>query len=80
MAWKSRPPEERFWEKVEKTETCWLWTAAKYPGGYGVFGIHPKVMKAAHRFSWELANGPIPEGLWVLHKCDVRHCVRPDHL
>lgn len=83
--YKSRPLAERFWEKVLKTDTCWVWTAAKYPNGYGVIGVGKKpsgdsIMKAAHRLSWELANGPIPDGLWVLHKCDNRPCVRPDHL
>lgn len=73
---------DRFWAKVEKTETCWLWTAATQ-FGYGIFtrpsGTGPKAVKA-HRFSWELVFGPVPAGLFVLHHCDVRNCVRPDHL
>jgi hypothetical protein len=74
---------DRFWSKVQKTETCWLWTASKRHKGYGAFcyernGI--KVQGRAHRFSWELHFGEIPEGLFVLHRCDNPACVRPDHL
>lgn len=68
----------RFWSRVEKTQTCWLWTAAKFQGGYGRFrGLDGFI---AHRMSWIFAHGPIPDGLLVLHKCDVRSCVNPDHL
>jgi hypothetical protein len=70
---------ERFWSKVEKTETCWLWTRAKYVDGYGVY-CHEGRQCRAHRFAYEWFVGPIPEGLYVCHICDVRHCVRPDHL
>jgi hypothetical protein len=75
------PLEQRFWAKVNKTDTCWLWTAGLSAYRYGNFSTpeHPKGVKA-HRFSWELHYGSIPEGLFVLHKCDVGICVRPDHL
>ena len=79
--WPRRPLVERFWEKVVKTPTCWLWTAAAQ-GGYGVIGDpHRKgrVLRA-HRVSWELHDGPIPSGMDVLHRCDTPACVRPDHL
>lgn len=72
-------PEERFWKYVNKTETCWLWTGALFDNGYGAFSVNRKSMKA-HRFSWELHYGPIQDGQRSLHKCDVRKCVRPDHL
>lgn len=78
---KRRPLEDRFWEKVEKTEGCWLWTAANGgPGKYGQFAIHAHYHEGAHRVSYVLNVGPIPEGMGVLHRCDVPLCVRPDHL
>lgn len=73
-------PEERFWRKVNKTETCWLWTAATDGHGYGVFGWADRKMKLAHRLSWEISNGKIQDGLCVLHRCDVPLCVNPHHL
>lgn len=73
------PPEGRFWPKVEKTPTCWLWTAGTDGWGYGVFRVYARPMKA-HRFAYELEVGPIPEGHIVCHACDVPACVRPDHL
>lgn len=68
----------RFWEKVRKTETCWLWQGAK-AWGYGKIWVEGHVIRA-HRVSWELEHGPIPDGLLVLHRCDVRACVNPTHL
>ena len=72
-------PEERFWKKVNKTEGCWLWTGGHNGVGYGIIRVWA-VRSYAHRFSWVLHNGPVPEGLQVLHRCDVPACVRPDHL
>lgn len=71
--------KERFWPKVQKTETCWLWTASANEQGYGRMTVNGKGV-AAHRYSYELAYGPIPDGLNVLHRCDRPACVRPDHL
>ena len=70
-----------FWERVNKTDSCWLWTRCKNKHGYGVFAKGFKhVPKLCHRLSWELLKGPIPTGLLVCHKCDVPACVNPDHL
>ena len=75
----NRDPIERFMEKVNKTKTCWLWTATKVPFGYGSFSYQSiKVM--AHRFSYMTFVGKIPKGKFVLHTCDVPACVNPAHL
>lgn len=75
-----KTPEERFWAKVEKTESCWLWKAARTKGGYGVFNFGNGLCSSAHRFSWELVNEPITDGLELNHLCHIRHCVNPAHL
>ena len=71
--------EDRFRTKVQKTESCWLWQGWKLPKGYGGFW-YARRDGYAHRFSWELHVGAIPDGLFVLHDCDTPPCVRPDHL
>ena len=75
----ARSLKERFWEKVDKTGNCWIWTAACMTNGYGQIWDGSKD-RGAHRISWILHNGPIPNNLHVLHKCDNPPCVRPDHL
>jgi hypothetical protein len=70
----------KFWNKVLKTETCWLWQAVKTDNGYGIFRLNTGQNMLAHRVSWEMHNSKIPEGLHVCHHCDVRNCVRPEHL
>ena len=70
---------DRFWSKVEKTETCWLWTASRTSAGYGNFRIGPG-NDYAHRLAYVDRHGPIPEGCVLDHLCRVRHCCNPDHL
>jgi hypothetical protein len=74
------PLEERFWKFVYKTNGCWFWIGATN-WGYGVIYDGEKNAMHAHRISWILHFGPIPESkLHVCHTCDIRQCVRPDHL
>lgn len=73
--------EDRFWAKVNKTETCWLWTAHDNGLGYGQFWVPEKQrLVYAHRFAYELLVGPIPEGLVLDHLCLTPRCVNPRHL
>jgi HNH endonuclease len=76
----STPLAERLWRRVDKSDECWLWTGG-LRNGYGVIGTRSYGPIAyTHRVAWELTYGPVPNGLFVCHKCDVRNCVRPDHL
>lgn len=83
----SRTPQERFWEKVEKTETCWIWTGAIHVHRHGVFNAGrdaPKGKKSptmwAHRYAYMVIVGDLPEGLVLDHLCKNPVCVNPDHL
>lgn len=69
----------RFWKNVQRSDGCWLWIGGKAGGGYGTLWYKGAAMKV-HRIMWLEHVGTIPEGLDVLHKCDVRNCVRLDHL
>jgi hypothetical protein len=74
--------EIAFWEKVQKTDSCWIWKAAISPDGYGEFSYRKNGHKGqrAHRFSYEISKGQIPNKLELDHKCKNRACVNPDHL
>jgi len=74
------PWQNRFWLHVRKTKSCWLWTRAKRPGGYGVLGAGKGGTMRAHRAAWELTKGSIPPKLCILHRCDNPPCVRPSPL
>lgn len=69
----------RYWTKVEKTDTCWLWTGGVHKGtGYGQGGLLGETI--AHRAAYRLAFGSIPDGLVIDHLCRVKTCVNPAHL
>lgn len=76
---KPKDPLERFWKKVEKTATCWLWTAASNGTGQAVFYDGTRVRSGAH-FVYEILVGPITDGWQLYRRCGQARCVRPDHL
>lgn len=69
----------RFWSKVNKTDTCWLWTASTDKDGYGAFA-YSGVQGKAHKYSYLLHNKKMPKKLIIDHLCRERRCVNPDHL
>lgn len=75
----SRDPARRFWDKVEKTDDCWLWHGAENGRGYGRFSVAGRLVYA-HRWSYELAHGALPAGQVIDHLCRNPRCVRPSHL
>lgn len=78
-----RPPAVRMWARIDRSDSnaCWEWPGARHGKGYGLLfdrltGTHWRT----HRLAWTAANGPIPAGLMVLHRCDNPPCVNPAHL
>lgn len=79
MKRKTTPAQDRFFAKVDKTDTCWLWTASTRGHGYGQFWDGERHTDA-HRFSYKFHKGEIPKGQVVMHLCDIAACVNPAHL
>lgn len=79
--WEAIVDGSTFWSNVDQSGSCWVWLRSRSGGrmGYGRVQFRGR-LEVAHRVAWTLAIGPIPEGLFVLHKCDNPPCVRPDHL
>lgn len=71
--------QDRFWSRVEKTDTCWLWAGALSSTGYGQIREGGRI-HYVHRLSYTWSFGDVPEGTEVCHRCDTPRCVRPDHL
>lgn len=65
--------------EIDEQSQCWIWQLAKNHDGYGVATCEKKYVRA-HRLSYALLCGEVPDGMCVLHRCDVRSCVNPDHL
>src|SRR3954464_5533560 len=81
----AKPVDLRFWRFVERgaDDACWEWKGCRNRRGYGWLCVRRDNrwgLAPAHRVSWQIHNGPIPEGMWVLHSCDNPPCVNPAHL
>ena len=79
------PIIDRYWKQVKRKRGCWNWAGTKHTDGYGTIHVRRRtegthIVLYAHRVSWEIHYGPIPKGLFVLHKCDNPPCSNPKHL
>jgi hypothetical protein len=77
---RKRSLADRLWEKVEKSDGCWMWRGARNNRGYGIIAIGHATPMLAHRAAYILTYGPIPPNLQVCHRCDTPGCVNPSHL
>lgn len=80
MVYRAKPLKDRFWAKVEKTNNCWNWLGVPNSSGYGTIKLQNGSSKLAHRISYVMHKGLIPEGLQLDHLCRNRLCVNPEHL
>lgn len=71
--------QDRLFGRITISGDCWIWAGSKSPEGYGGIAVDGGV-RSTHRVAWELTNGKIPEGMCVLHKCDIPSCINPGHL
>jgi hypothetical protein len=72
--------ERLFSRIIKQDDECWIWTGSKAESGHGHINVGKNKMMKTHRLSWIFLRGPIPDGLCVLHHCDVPACINPDHL
>lgn len=79
MRWEDERSWQRFMAKIQKTPGCWIWVGASAGDGYGMF-IRGGRQFMAHRLAYGAFVGPIQNGMVIMHVCDVRRCVNPDHL
>lgn len=75
----SLPPGVRCTVRLDPATGCLRWTGSKHGSGYGRIWDGQR-MVSVHRYVWSALNGPVPDGLMVMHSCDVRDCARPSHL
>jgi len=80
MGWAThRLTAETFWDRTRRAGDCILWTLGADKRGYGRVSFQGR-KRRAHQVAWEITNGPIPAGLWLLHSCDNPACCNPEHL